>query len=52
MAVGDGGVGDRGDRTVAEMIDGAVEHLAHHLKFVVEKRHALGEASPTAGANA
>jgi DinB superfamily len=35
-------VGDRGDRTVAQMVNGAVEHLAHHLKFVDEKRQALG----------
>jgi hypothetical protein len=37
-----GVVGDRGDRTVAQMVNGAVEHLAHHLRFIVEKRHALG----------
>jgi len=37
-----GVVGDRGDRTVGQMINGAVEHLAHHLKFVIEKRRALG----------
>ena len=37
-----GVVGDRGDRSVAQMIDGAVEHLAHHLAFVAEKRRALG----------
>ena len=36
-----GVVGDRGDKTVAQMVNGAVEHLAHHLKFIVEKRHAL-----------
>jgi len=24
------------------MIDSAVEHLAHHLGFVIEKRRALG----------
>ena len=35
-------VGDRGDRTVSQMINGAVEHLTHHLRFVVEKRRALG----------
>jgi uncharacterized damage-inducible protein DinB len=40
-----GVVGDRGDRTVAQMVNGAVEHLAHHLKFIVEKRLALREAS-------
>jgi hypothetical protein len=27
---------------VGQMIKGAVEHLAHHLGFVIEKRHALG----------
>ena len=37
-----GVVGDRGDRTVGQMIKGAVEHLAHHLGFVIEKRRALG----------
>ena len=35
-------VGDRGTRTVAQMVNGAVEHLAHHLKFIIEKRQALG----------
>ena len=35
-------MGDRGDRTVAQMVNGAVQHLAHHLEFVDEKRHALG----------
>ena len=34
-------VGDRGDRTVNQMINGAVEHLTHHLRFVFEKRRAL-----------
>src|SRR6267378_2672831 len=33
-------VGDRGDRTVNQMINGAVEHLTHHLRFVIEKRRA------------
>jgi hypothetical protein len=37
-----GVVGDRGDRTVGQMIHGAVEHLAHHLGLVIEKRRALG----------
>jgi uncharacterized damage-inducible protein DinB len=41
-----GVVGNRGDRTVAQMVNGAVEHLAHHLKFVVEKRRALGLDGP------
>lgn len=37
-----GVVGDRGDRTVGQMINGVVEHLAHHLGFVIERRRALG----------
>ena len=37
-----GVVGDRGDRSIAQMVDGAVQHLAHHLAFVAEKRRALG----------
>jgi hypothetical protein len=37
-----GVVGDRGDKTVAQMLSGAVEHVAHHLKFIVEKRRAMG----------
>jgi hypothetical protein len=41
-----GVVGDRGGRTVAQMVNGAVEHLAHHLKFVVEKRRAIGLRDP------
>ena len=36
-----GVVGDRGERTVGQMVNGAIEHVAHHLKFIVEKRHAL-----------
>jgi hypothetical protein len=47
-----GVVGDRGERTVSQMLSGAVEHLAHHLRFIVEKRHAMGEASPVAGPTA
>ena len=43
-----GVVGDRGDKTLTQMINGAVEHLAHHLKFVVEKRRALGLGEPSA----
>jgi uncharacterized damage-inducible protein DinB len=35
-------VGDRGDKTVAQMLNGAIEHLAHHLKFIVEKCRAMG----------
>jgi hypothetical protein len=37
-----GVIGDRGDRTVSQMMNGAVEHLAHHLAFAIEKRRALG----------
>jgi uncharacterized damage-inducible protein DinB len=35
-------VGDRGDKSVRHMLNGAVEHLRHHLRFIVEKRQALG----------
>ena len=35
-------VGDRGEKTVAQMVKGAIDHLAHHLKFIVEKRLAMG----------
>ncbi len=43
-----GVIGDRGDRTVRQMVIGAIDHLAHHLKFIEEKRHALqnAEANP------
>jgi hypothetical protein len=34
-------VGDRGGKSVAQMLNGAVEHLRHHLRFIVEKRLAL-----------
>jgi hypothetical protein len=37
-----GVIGDRGARTVVQMVNGAVEHLAHHLKYVEEKRIAMG----------
>jgi uncharacterized damage-inducible protein DinB len=37
-------VTDRGARTVAQMVNGAIDHLRHHLRFIVEKRHALGLA--------
>jgi len=32
----------KSDRTVGQMINGVVEHLAYHLGFVIEKRRALG----------
>jgi hypothetical protein len=34
-------VADRGGKSVAQMLNGAVEHLRHHLRFIVEKRQAL-----------
>lgn len=37
-----GVVGDRGDKTVTQMLNGAIEHVAHHLKFIIEKRQAMG----------
>jgi uncharacterized damage-inducible protein DinB len=44
-------VGDRGNRSVDQMINGAIEHLAHHLRFVIEKRHALSFDSQRSSAN-
>jgi hypothetical protein len=35
-------VGDRGDKTVFQMLSGAIEHVAHHLGFIVGKRRAMG----------
>ena len=29
---------ERGPRTVTDMVNGAVEHLKHHLRFIIEKR--------------
>ena len=41
--MGAGGfVGDRGARTVAQMLNGAIGHLRHQMVFIVEKRHAFG----------
>ena len=34
-------VGDRGDRSVTQMLNGAIAHVRHHLGFIVEKRQAL-----------
>jgi uncharacterized damage-inducible protein DinB len=42
-----GVVGDRGGKTVIQMLNGAVEHLRHHLRFIVEKRQALGLGQST-----
>ena len=47
------GLGTDGDRSKnagrgpsAQMLNGAVEHLKHHLAFIIEKRHALGLGDP------
>ncbi len=37
-----GVIKERGARTVTEMLNGAIEHLKHHLRFIIEKRQALG----------
>jgi hypothetical protein len=37
-----GVVGDRGERTVTQVLSGAVGHLDHHLPFIAEKRRMLG----------
>jgi len=39
-------VNGRGARTTAQMVNGAVEHLRHHLPFLLEKRRALGLTDP------
>ena len=36
---------ERGRVTLADMIDSAIEHLDHHLKFVRKKRVLLGKGS-------
>ena len=33
---------ERGPRTLAQLLQGATDHITHHLKFVHEKRRALG----------
>ncbi|MBM3994321.1 MAG: DUF664 domain-containing protein [Planctomycetes bacterium] len=33
---------ERGPRTLEQLLKGAIDHLPHHLKFVTEKRAALG----------
>jgi uncharacterized damage-inducible protein DinB len=43
-------VNERGVRTVAQMLNGAIEHLGHHLRFIVEKRQALGLGESGTGA--
>jgi hypothetical protein len=44
--------GDRGDRTVSQMVNGAIEHLAHHVRFIAEKRDALEGVARQAGPTA
>jgi uncharacterized damage-inducible protein DinB len=36
---------ERGPRTLAEILSGATNHIAHHLPFIAEKRKALGAAT-------
>jgi hypothetical protein len=35
---------ERGPRTLADILSGATNHIAHHLPFIAEKRKALGLA--------
>jgi hypothetical protein len=35
---------ERGPRTLADILTGATNHIAHHLPFIAEKRTALGAA--------
>jgi hypothetical protein len=32
---------ERGPRTLADILTGATNHIAHHLPFIAEKRKAL-----------
>jgi uncharacterized damage-inducible protein DinB len=41
-----GFVNERGERNASQMLNGAIEHLSHHLGFIREKRHALGLRDP------
>lgn len=34
---------ERGPMTLADLLNGAVNHLRHHLKFIVDKREKLGK---------
>ena len=43
-------VNERGARTIPQMLNGAIEHLSHHLRFIVEKRHVLGLGESRSGA--
>ena len=33
---------ERGPRTLEELLTGAANHIAHHVKFIADKRRALG----------
>ena len=33
---------ERGPRTLEALLTGAVQHIPHHVKFIVDKRRALG----------
>lgn len=35
---------ERGPLTLADLLSGAVSHLKHHLKFIMDKREKLGKA--------
>jgi uncharacterized damage-inducible protein DinB len=35
---------ERGPRTLEQLLEGAINHVTHHIKFVHEKRKALGLA--------
>lgn len=35
---------ERGPRTLADILTGAVNHVSHHVPFILEKRRALGVA--------
>ena len=38
----------RGPMSVAEMVQGYIDHVDHHLKFIIEKRGLLGKKLDTA----
>ncbi|MBI3823504.1 MAG: DinB family protein [Planctomycetes bacterium] len=33
---------ERGPRTLEQLLKGAIDHLPHHVKFILDKRQALG----------
>jgi uncharacterized damage-inducible protein DinB len=33
---------ERGERTLEQMLTGAINHIPHHVRFILEKRQALG----------